>query len=112
MAKYEKGIYAPNNPNSTTSNIDSNNNNNVSAFVAANKYENEDEENPKAKQQIVAKTNERTVNFHDEYWSYHLIVCKHFLLILLDVPFPVLSIFTLWRLPWLINKLFRVISCL
>eukprot|EP01119_Soliformovum_irregulare_P022191 TRINITY_DN7543_c0_g1_i1.p1 TRINITY_DN7543_c0_g1~~TRINITY_DN7543_c0_g1_i1.p1 ORF type:complete len:657 (-),score=138.68 TRINITY_DN7543_c0_g1_i1:654-2624(-) len=37
--------------------------------------------------------------------SWHTVVGKQLALLALDLPFPVLMILTLWRMPWLIKKL-------
>lgn len=45
-------------------------------------------------------------------WSYHSIVWKHFGRLLLDIPFPILLLFTLWRMPKCIYKLIKQVSFL
>eukprot|EP01125_Pyxidicula_operculata_P000552 TRINITY_DN1055_c0_g1_i4.p1 TRINITY_DN1055_c0_g1~~TRINITY_DN1055_c0_g1_i4.p1 ORF type:complete len:1417 (+),score=252.45 TRINITY_DN1055_c0_g1_i4:39-4289(+) len=62
---------------------------------ANNNNNNNDDENPAPK--------ETGANA----WSWHTIVWKQFALIMLDVPFPILALLTLWRLPWLIMKLYN-----
>lgn len=46
----------------------------------------------------------------EQGFSYHGIVWKHFGKLLLDVPFPILILFTLWRMPKLIYKLVGEVS--
>lgn len=57
--------------------------------------------------------NPRPVNSSLSFWSWHIIVWKQFGELLLDIPFPILTLLTLWRMPWLLRRVFtEVCECL
>eukprot|EP00027_Filamoeba_sp_ATCC50430_P013731 CAMPEP_0168577694 /NCGR_PEP_ID=MMETSP0413-20121227/20924_1 /TAXON_ID=136452 /ORGANISM="Filamoeba nolandi, Strain NC-AS-23-1" /LENGTH=1164 /DNA_ID=CAMNT_0008611467 /DNA_START=761 /DNA_END=4255 /DNA_ORIENTATION=- len=43
----------------------------------------------------------------DLEWSWHMVVFKELALLMLDLPFPILTVLTLWRMPWLIRGLIK-----
>lgn len=45
-----------------------------------------------------------------KFWTYHSVVWVHFGKLLLDIPFPLLILFTLWRMPKLIYRLLNEVT--
>ncbi|EFA85770.1 Polyprotein [Heterostelium album PN500] len=79
------------------SNNNSNSNNNTSVNMdTSNANGNaDDEDNPAPAATVSSTTNQ----------SWHQIVGKQFFLLIIDIPFPVLLLLTMWRLPILISRL-------
>lgn len=73
--------------------------NNTTTFSGASTAP-EDEENPRANSKQQQNTDP----------SYHFIINRQFLLLLLDVPFPILALFTFWRLPWLLKNVIKEVN--